>query len=62
MESGPLTIVRENPSTYADWGKDWDVETNGKEDTLVTPYLEKPFNQEREEGLIPTNLIRIGDT
>ena len=57
-----LDYVRENPSTYGDWGKNWDIETNGKEDTLFTPYLEKPFNQAREEGLIPKNLISIGGT
>jgi hypothetical protein len=57
-----LDYVRENPCTYGDWGKNWDIETNGKEDTLFTPYLEKPFNQAREEGLIPKNLVSIGGT
>jgi hypothetical protein len=57
-----LDYVRENPCTFADWGNKWNVETNGKEDTLFTPYLEKPFDQAREEGLIPKNLVSIGGT
>ena len=57
-----LDYVRENPSTYADWGKNWHIETNGKEDVLFTPYLEKPFNQARQAGLIPKSLVSIGGT
>lgn len=54
-----LEYVRENPSTYGDWGKSWETETAGKEDELFSPYLEAPFNQAREEGVIPRNLLSI---
>jgi hypothetical protein len=54
--------VRERPSTYGDWGKNWQVETSGKEDFLLTPYLEEPFNRARQDGLIPQNLTSIAGT
>jgi ribulose 1,5-bisphosphate synthetase/thiazole synthase len=54
-----LEYVRENPSTYGDWGKNWRIETTGKEDGLFSPYLEQPFNQARRDGLIPEELASI---
>jgi ribulose 1,5-bisphosphate synthetase/thiazole synthase len=57
-----LEYVKENPSTYKDWGKNWDIETAGKEDDLFSTYLEEPFNQAREDGVIPKNLTSIGGT
>ncbi len=57
-----LEYVKENPSTYGTWGKNWKVETTGKEDDLFSPYLEKPFNQAREDGLIPRGLSSIAGT
>ncbi|MBC8445579.1 MAG: FAD-dependent oxidoreductase [Chloroflexi bacterium] len=57
-----LEYVKQNPSTYGDWGRNWEIETTGKEDHLFSTYLEEPFNRARREGLIPENLVSIGGT
>ena len=57
-----LEYVIENPSRYKDWGKNWEIGTGGKEDELFSPYLEKPFDQARQEGIIPKGLKSIGGT
>ncbi len=57
-----LEYVQENPSTYKDWGKNWEIGHGGKEDDLFSPYLEKPFDQAREAGIIPSGLKSIGGT
>ncbi|NJD59212.1 MAG: pyridine nucleotide-disulfide oxidoreductase [Anaerolineales bacterium] len=57
-----LEYVKGNPTTYKDWGKNWDMQTDGKEDDLFSPYLEHPFNQARELGVIPKGLTSIGGT
>jgi hypothetical protein len=57
-----LEYVREHPSTYGDWGQNWQIETTGKEDDLLTPYLAEPFAQARRDGLIPEDLTSIGGT
>ncbi|MEM7028382.1 MAG: FAD-dependent oxidoreductase [Chloroflexota bacterium] len=57
-----LDYVRENPMSYMDWGKEWAIETDGKEDDLFSPYLDDPFEQAREEGIIPPGLKSIGGT
>jgi ribulose 1,5-bisphosphate synthetase/thiazole synthase len=57
-----LEYVAENPMRYMDWGKEWEIETDGKEDDLFSPYLDKPFEQARAEGLIPPSLKSIGGT
>ncbi len=57
-----LQYVKENPSTYKDWGKNWEIETGGKEDELFSPYLERPFDQARDAGIIPKGLTSIGGT
>ena len=57
-----LEYVRENPSSYKDWGKNWDIQKGGKDDDLFSPYLEKPFDQARREGVIPAGLTSIGGT
>ncbi|MEM7114327.1 MAG: FAD-dependent oxidoreductase [Chloroflexota bacterium] len=57
-----LDYVRENPMRYMDWGKEWEIETDGKEDDLFSPYLDEPFEQAREKGLIPPGLKSIGGT
>ncbi|MCX6034093.1 MAG: FAD-dependent oxidoreductase, partial [Chloroflexi bacterium] len=54
--------VKENPSSYKDWGKNWDIKKGGKDDDLFSPYLEKPFDQAREDGVIPKGLRSIGGT
>lgn len=57
-----LDYVKEHPSSYRDWGKNWDIQKGGKEDELFSPYLEKPFDQARKEGVIPPGLTSIGGT
>ncbi len=57
-----LDYVKENPSSYKDWGKNWAIQAGGKEDDLFSPYLEKPFDQAREQGVIPAGLKSIGGT
>jgi hypothetical protein len=57
-----LEYVKENPSKYKDWGKNWEIGRGGKEDELFSPYLEKPFDQARQEGVIPKGLKSIGGT
>jgi len=57
-----LEYVKENPSTFKDWGKNWEIKTRGKEDDLFSPYLEAPFNQARKDGLIPKDMISIAGT
>ncbi len=57
-----LDYVKENPSSYKDWGKNWAIQAGGKEDDLFSPYLEKPFDQAREQGVIPPGLKSIGGT
>lgn len=57
-----LEYVKANPSTYGDWIKNWKMKTTGKEDDLFSPYLIEPFNQAREDGMIPRDLTSIGGT
>jgi hypothetical protein len=56
--------VRADPQTYADWAGngEWDIETDGKEDTMFSPFLRKPFAQAVRDGLIPDNLATLGGT
>ncbi len=57
-----LEYVRENPVRYMDWGKEWAIETDGKEDELFSPYLDEPFEKARAQGVIPPGLKSIGGT
>jgi hypothetical protein len=57
-----LDYVKTNPATYKDWGKSWKIKTDGKEDHLFSPYLEKPFEQARLDGLIPEDMTGISGT
>lgn len=57
-----LEYVRENPMRYMDWGKEWQIQTDGKEDELFSPYLDEPFEKAREKGIIPPGLKSIGGT
>jgi ribulose 1,5-bisphosphate synthetase/thiazole synthase len=56
--------VKADPQTYRDWAgnAEWDIETDGKEDDLFSPFLRKPFKQAVEAGLIPPNLITLAGT
>jgi hypothetical protein len=57
-----LDYVAANPTTYRDWGHNWDIQKGGKDDELFSPYLEKPFDRARAEGVIPAGLKSIGGT
>jgi hypothetical protein len=57
-----LEYLQAHPSTYADWGQNWEIETTGKEDSLLTHYLSEPFARAREDGLIPEGLTSVGGT
>lgn len=57
-----LEYVKANPVKYKDWGRNWEMETSGKEDELFSPYLEAPFEQARAAGVIPPGLKGIGGT
>jgi len=54
--------VQEHPSSFRDWGKNWEIRTTGKEDDLLSPYLEEPFRRAREEGLIAGSLASLAGT
>ncbi|MDC0973997.1 FAD-dependent oxidoreductase [Luminiphilus sp.] len=55
--------VKAAPHTYSDWAYgQWTIETTGKEDQMFSPFLRKPFERARAEGLIPTNLDTISGT
>ena len=56
--------VKADPQTYADWGGngEWDIETDGKEDAMFSPFLRKPFKKAFEEGLLPPTLSTIAGT
>jgi ribulose 1,5-bisphosphate synthetase/thiazole synthase len=59
-----IDAVKADPQTYADWSGngEWDYETTGKEDTLFSPFLRKPFEQALAAGIIPPNLKTIAGT
>jgi hypothetical protein len=59
-----IDAIKADPQTYADWAKDgeWSVETAGKEDTMFSPFLRKPFQQAHKAGLLPDNLKTIAGT
>jgi ribulose 1,5-bisphosphate synthetase/thiazole synthase len=59
-----IEAVKADPQTYRDWAGnfEWDIETDGKEDDLFSPFLRKPFRQAVEAGVIPPNLITMAGT
>ncbi len=56
--------IAADPQTYADWAGngEWSIETSGKEDSMFSPFLHKPFRQALEAGLIPADLTTIAGT
>ncbi len=55
--------VRADPQTYRDWSTgEWQIETDGKEDKMFSPFLAKPFAQAIRDGLIPPQLNTIAGT
>ena len=58
-----MAEVRANPQRYRDWSTgEWRVETDGKEDEMFSPFLRKPFERARSEGVIPSAIDTIGGT
>ena len=57
-----LDYVGQHPPRYADWGRNWEIETTGKEDELFSPYLEEPFDLARRDGVIPQDMGSVGGT
>ena len=58
-----LAGVRADPQTYKDWSTgEWEIETSGKEDTMFSPFLAKPFAQAIRDGVIPAHLNTIAGT
>lgn len=56
-------FVREElKPTYADWGKNWTIQTTGKEDDMFSPYMEDIFTRAQEEGVIPGDASAIAGT
>lgn len=63
-KAGFIAAVKADPQTYADWAKDgeWAVTTAGKEDTLFSPFLRKPFEAAHRAGILPDGLKTIAGT
>ncbi|TAN11845.1 MAG: FAD-dependent oxidoreductase [Rhizobiaceae bacterium] len=57
-----LAYVNERKPRFGDWGKNWSIRTDGKEDDLFCPYLEEEFNRAQEKGIIPKGIQSIGGT
>jgi ribulose 1,5-bisphosphate synthetase/thiazole synthase len=58
-----LEGVAADPQTYADWASgEWQIETTGREDTMFSPYLGKPFERAIRDGVIPPHLTTIAGT
>lgn len=58
-----LDGVKQDPQTYKDWSTgEWQVETDGKEDEMFSPFLAKPFDRAIKDGVIPAHLNTIGGT
>ncbi|MFV0447882.1 MAG: FAD-dependent oxidoreductase [Vibrio sp.] len=55
-------VVEELKPTYADWGKNWTIQTTGKEDDMFSPYMEDIFTKAQEEGVIPGDASAIAGT
>ena len=59
-----IEAVKADPQRYRDWAgnAEWDIETDGKEDELFSPFLRKPFRQAVAAGVIPPNLVTLAGT
>lgn len=58
-----LEGVRADPQTYKNWSTgEWNIETSGKEDSMFSPFLAKPFAQAIRDGVIPAHLNTIAGT
>jgi ribulose 1,5-bisphosphate synthetase/thiazole synthase len=59
-----IDAIKADPPRYRDWAGngEWDIETDGKEDELFSPFLRRPFKKAVEAGLIPPGLITMAGT
>ena len=59
-----LEQVKADPQRYRDWrgNGEWNIQTDGKEDDMFSPFLRKPFKRAVEEGVIPASLSTIAGT
>jgi hypothetical protein len=59
-----IDAIKADPPRYRDWAGnfEWDIETDGKEDELFSPFLRKPFKKAVEAGVIPPGLITMAGT
>lgn len=58
-----LAGVQADPQTYKNWATgEWEIETSGKEDSMFSPFLAKPFAQAIRDGVIPAHLKTIAGT
>jgi hypothetical protein len=59
-----IDAIKADPPRYRDWAGnfEWNIETEGKEDDLFSPFLRKPFKKAVEAGVIPPGLITMAGT
>ena len=59
-----IDAIKADSPRYRDWAGnfEWDIETDGKEDELFSPFLRKPFKRAVEAGVIPPGLITMAGT
>lgn len=59
-----IEAIRADAPRYRDWAgnAEWDIETDGKEDDLFSPFLRKPFRRAVEAGLVPPGLVTMAGT
>jgi ribulose 1,5-bisphosphate synthetase/thiazole synthase len=59
-----IDAIKADPPRYRDWAGnfEWDIETDGKEDDLFSPFLRKPFQRAVEAGVIPPGLVTMAGT
>lgn len=55
-------VEEELKPTYADWGKNWTIQTTGKEDQMFSPYMEDIFTRAQQDGVIPGDAQAIAGT
>jgi hypothetical protein len=48
-----LNHVQQHPATYKDWSRTWQQRTSGKEDVLLSPYLDEEFVKAEQTGQMP---------
>ncbi len=55
-----IALVKADPQTYKDRSSgEWTLETDGKEDDMISPFLKKPFAKAIEAGITPKHLNTI---